>query len=163
MGINLPDIRRAIQFKISDYIMLPKLFQRLGRGERDVSCLAVAMVFVETREILPDDVHTLEGSAFKDLQLPITRENRDQTTDIIARLYRKHIKSNAPKTGNSYQRTDPVVLWFLNTIGCRRQMVLACFIFKITLDDKIDCEYIVTIVCTTMERLDKYQYSRPTM
>ncbi len=67
MGINLPDIRHAIQFKISDYIMLPELFQRLGRGERDVFYLAIAMIFIETRRILPDNVHILEGSAFKDL------------------------------------------------------------------------------------------------
>lgn len=33
MGINLPDIRHTIQFKISDYIILPKLLQQLGAGE----------------------------------------------------------------------------------------------------------------------------------
>ncbi len=67
MGINLPDICHAIQFKISDYIMLPELFQRLPRGGKNVPCLAIAMVFVETRQILPEDVHTLEGSTFKEL------------------------------------------------------------------------------------------------
>lgn len=91
MGINLPDICRAVQFKIFDYIMLPELLQRLGRGRRDASRLAVAMVFVEKRQILPDDVHTLEGSTFKDLRLPVNCENRDQITDVIVRLYRNHI------------------------------------------------------------------------
>ncbi len=67
MGINLLDIRRAIQFGISDYIILPKLFQRLGRGRKNASCLVVIIVFVEIQQILPDDIHTLESSTFKDL------------------------------------------------------------------------------------------------
>lgn len=48
MGINLHDIQRAIHFKISGYIMLPKLLQQLGWGRRDVFSLAVALVFVNT-------------------------------------------------------------------------------------------------------------------
>ena len=48
MGINLPDIHHAISFKISDYIILLELLQRLGRGRRDTSRIAVAIVFVET-------------------------------------------------------------------------------------------------------------------
>lgn len=75
MGIHLADIRRAIQFKISDYIMLPELFQQLGREKRDVSCLAIAIVFVEIRQILIDNMHILKKSAFKDFRLSITCEN----------------------------------------------------------------------------------------
>ncbi len=96
------------------------------------------MVFLETWQILPDDVHTLEGNAFKDLWLLVIRENCDQTTDVIARLYRKHIRLNVSKNGNSYQRTDPAVLWFLNTTSCQRQMVLVCFMCKMAFDDRID-------------------------
>ncbi len=67
MGINLLNICRTIQFKISDYIMLSELLQRLGHGGKNVSCLAIAMVFIEMRQILPEDVHILEESAFKGL------------------------------------------------------------------------------------------------
>ncbi len=141
MGINLPDIYHAIQFKISDYIMLLGLLQQLRRGGKDISCLAIAMVFVKTRQILPKDVHTLEGSAFKDLQLLVTYENCDQTMDVIVRLYHKHIRSNTPKTGNLYQKTDLAVLWFLNTTGCQCRIVLACFMCKMAFDDRINCEY----------------------
>ena len=47
---------------------------------------------------------------------------------------------NTPKIGNSYQRTNLAVLWFLNTIGCWRQIVLAFFIYKRAFDGGIDCE-----------------------
>ncbi len=71
--------------------MLSELLQQLSRGGKDVSYLAIAMIFMETRQILHDNLHTLEGSTFKDLQLPITRENCDQTIDVIARLYCENI------------------------------------------------------------------------
>ena len=67
MGINLPGIRRTIQFGIFDYITLPELLQRLRREGKDASCLVIVIVFAETWQILPNDVYTLEGSAFKDL------------------------------------------------------------------------------------------------
>lgn len=66
MGTNFPNICRAIQFKISDYIMLLVLLHWLESEERDASCIAIAIVFIEMRQILPEDVYTLEGSAFKD-------------------------------------------------------------------------------------------------
>lgn len=138
IDINLSDIQRAVQFKISEYISLPELLRRLGCRGRDVSRPAIAIVFVETRQILLDDLNTLDGSAFKDLRLPVSQENRDQITDVIIRLYRENIQSKARKTGNAYQKTDSAILWFLNTIGCRRRMVLACFMCKMAFDDQLN-------------------------
>ena len=86
-------------------------------------------------------MYTLEGSAFKNLWLLIICENCNQIMDIIARLYYKHIQFNIPKTENSYQKTNLTVLWFLNTTGCWCQIVLACLIYKIAFNDRIDCEY----------------------
>ena len=84
MGINIPDIMRAVQFKIPNFIALPELLQRLGRRGRDKSSTAMAIVFVSSSQVLPDNVHMLEQSAFKNLRLPVSRENREQITDIIA-------------------------------------------------------------------------------
>lgn len=60
-------ISRTIQFKIFDYLILFKLFQRLGRRGRDTSYIPVAIVFVEIQQILPDNMHILERSTFNDL------------------------------------------------------------------------------------------------
>ncbi len=84
MDINIPDIMRMVQFKISDFIALLGLLQQLGRAGKDKSCVAIAMVFVHLSQVLPDDVHTLEHSAFKSLRLPVSRENCEQITNIIA-------------------------------------------------------------------------------
>ena len=102
--------------------------------------MAVAIVFIETRQILSDNMHILEGSAFKDLCLPITCENQEQITDFIVRLYYKHIHSNIPKTKNLYQKIDLAILWLLNTTSCQCQMIVVYFIFKIVSDNKIYCE-----------------------
>lgn len=65
--------------------------------------------------------------------MPVTHENCDQTIDVIAKLYCEHIYLNVLKIGNLYQRTDPVVPWFLNITGYQRQIILA-------FDNRIDCE-----------------------
>lgn len=85
-------------------------------------------------------MHTSEGSTFKNLQLPVTHENCYQKTNVITRLYYEHIRLNVPKTGNLYQRTDLAVLSFLNTTGCRCQMILTYFICKMVFDDRINCK-----------------------
>ena len=84
MGINIPDIMHVVQFKISDFIALPELLQRLSRGRRDKSRTAMAIVFVSSSQVLLDNMYMLEQSAFKNLRLPVNRENCEQITDIIA-------------------------------------------------------------------------------
>ncbi len=91
MGINIHDIMRTVQFKIPDFIALPELLQRLCREGRDKSRITITIVFVHPSQVLPDDVHMLEQSAFKNLRLPVSRENREQITDIIAQLYKNKL------------------------------------------------------------------------
>ncbi len=67
MGINILDIMRVVQFKISDFIVLPELLQRLSLAGRDKSRAAIAMVFVHPSQVLLDNVHKLEYHAFKSL------------------------------------------------------------------------------------------------
>lgn len=72
--------------------------------------------------------------------MPITCENWNQTIDVIARLYYEHIHLNVPKMGNSYQKSDPAILLFLNLIGYLPQMVLSCFMCKMAFNAKIGCD-----------------------
>ena len=60
IGINIHNIMRAVQFKIPDFIALPELLQRLGRGGKNKSCIAITMVFVHRSQVLLDNVHMLE-------------------------------------------------------------------------------------------------------
>ena len=67
IGINISDIICIIQFKIPDFVALPKLFQRLDRGGKNKSSTTIAIIFVHPSQILFDNMHTLECSAFKSL------------------------------------------------------------------------------------------------
>ena len=80
-----------VQFKIPDFIALPKLFQQLSRARKNKSCATMAIVFVYPSQVLLDNVHTLEHSAFKSLQLPISRENCEQITNVNAQLYKNKL------------------------------------------------------------------------
>ena len=54
------------------------------------------------QQILLDNMHMLEKSAFKDLWLLVNCENWDQTTDVIVRLYHEHIQLKTSNIRNSY-------------------------------------------------------------
>lgn len=114
--------------------------QQLQCRGRDASYITVVINFDEMLQILFENVHILEESTFKDFWLPVTYENWKQTTDVITRLYYKYICSNIPKTENSYQRINPAILWFLNTTSYQSQIVLACFIYKMAFNNRIDYE-----------------------
>ncbi len=75
---------------------------------KDKSLAAIAMVFVHPSQILLDDMHMLEHSAFKSLRLPVCRENCKQITDVIVPLYKDKLQS--AKTGNTYERTNLGIL-----------------------------------------------------
>ncbi len=46
MSLNLRDIEHFYQCKLRNFIMLPKLVQQLGRGERDIRINDLALIFV---------------------------------------------------------------------------------------------------------------------
>lgn len=64
---HIPDIMCMIQFYIPDFITLSELLQRVGRGGRDKFCATIALVFIHLSQVLSDNVHILELSAFKKL------------------------------------------------------------------------------------------------
>lgn len=56
MGINIPDIKRVIQWKVFDLLTLATLVQCIARAGRDPSIHAIAVVFVEKKQILLNDM-----------------------------------------------------------------------------------------------------------
>ena len=108
----------------------------MGCRDREISSLAVALIFVNPQQILPTDVHTLDGKAFKNLQLPVSRENCNQITDIIARLNQENGQTRMTngKCLPEDRFSGTVVFeyhWMLATHD------LACFMCKMVFDDKL--------------------------
>ena len=47
MGVNIPDIKVIIQWKLAEHLTIAALWQRIGRAGRNQSLCAVSVVFVE--------------------------------------------------------------------------------------------------------------------
>lgn len=76
MGLNLRDVEHVYQWKLSDFIMLLELVQRLGRAGCDVRINAIAIVFVESRHCLPISDNDLAGTEFANARQPVSVNNR---------------------------------------------------------------------------------------
>lgn len=127
MDINILDIIHIIQFKISNFIALPELLQQLGWEKRNKSHTAIASLFISLSQILSDNVHMLKQSILKNLQLFISKKNCKQITNIITQLYKN--KLELVKIQNVYEKTNPEILWFLNTSKYRQRLILSYFIY----------------------------------
>lgn len=43
------------------------------------------------------------------------------------------------KTRNAYQKTNLIILWFLNITEYQWYIILSCFIYKIIFDNRLEC------------------------
>ncbi len=76
MGLNLKNIQCVYQWKLSDFIILPELIQHLGRAGRNVSIMAIALVFVESQHCLPIGDNALADTQFANVRQPVSVNNR---------------------------------------------------------------------------------------
>lgn len=141
IGINIPNIMRIVQFKVSNFITLTKLLQWLGRGSKDKSRVVITIVFVHSCQVLLNNMHIPEQSTFKNLRLSISKENCKQIIDIIAQLYKTKLQL-AKQIKNAYEKTNLRIFQFLNTSQYKQQLILVYFICKIAFKlfpDLADC------------------------
>ena len=48
MGVNIPDIKVIIQWKLAEHLTIAALWQRIGRAGRDQSLCAVSVVLLRS-------------------------------------------------------------------------------------------------------------------
>ena len=145
MGVNIPNITRVIQWKLANHLTFALLMQRIGRAGRKASIPAISVLFVKDIHLLPENVSTLtetttskddkilvKTSLFRDRTVPVTRENKTEVDGILANLYNANMQICKKKGLNAYQKVDPSLLWYLNTIKCRRRLTLTCFMCPTT-------------------------------
>lgn len=127
MGVNIRNMTRTVQWKISDRLVLAALLQRIGRAGRDKAFSAVAIVFVESKHLLPQDVTSDETSRFRDYTTAIGPEDSERAEEIILAFYKDNFQIRKEKVPTPYHAVDPAVPWFINTTGYPRRLALACF------------------------------------
>ena len=126
MGVDIPDIRRVIQWTIVEHSTLATILQQIGHAAQRIEILAVAVVFVESKHILPEDMtNAVEDYFFA--RLPVAKGEKDATEKIVLSMYKDNMQIRKEGDLSAFHKVDPPLLWFLNTTGCRRRLALACF------------------------------------
>lgn len=105
--------------------------QRIGRASRKASIPAISVLFVEDIHLLPINLSTfteiiiskndkilVKTSFFQDRLVPVIRENKAEVDGILATLYDANMQICKEKGLNTYQKVDPSLLWYVNSIEC---------------------------------------------
>ena len=157
-GIDFPGIRRIIQYGVDAHLVdFCGWVQRMGRAGRcdDQQCLAI--IYAPARYLLPRLPQTgteleKEFGVFRDAV-------NTPGTELMGGLYKRpENRSRKPKSGLQENRRrspveimkdlDPMLLWFLNTTGCRRHLLLKYFADPKGEDFKVSEGFICCDVCS---------------
>ncbi len=69
--------------------------------------------------------HAAEEYSFA--HLPMAEGEKNETEEIISSMYKDNMQIRKKRDLSAFHKFDPPLLWFLNTIGYRRRLVLAWF------------------------------------
>lgn len=165
-GIDFQGIRRTIQYGL-DYkrIDFCAFIQKIGRA-RGTEEPCIGVVFAPSKYVLsrlPGDDEDLEDrfGAFRE---PFDRPGGNMMAQLYSHDPEQKKKKDTHKDGGRKRRApveimaelDPALLWFINTVGCRRRLLLGYFNDPETYSFEIPpgcfccdvCNGIETIQCT---------------
>jgi hypothetical protein len=113
MGLDIPDIERIIQWKLSEYLTMNCWWQRAGRAGRDPNIWAIAVLFYEPQYQLPEG-SPLSGS--RDVESEYMKVKEHMSTQKILAI--------AADSARSKKDRESHMLWYTNSQGCIRQVVM---------------------------------------
>jgi hypothetical protein len=126
MGMNIPNIEIVIQYRLTDFMSLTDLWQRIGRCARDQSIEGLGLVFVDDKYILPFEFASEDPNLNKlsVYTLPVKRSSHNEATEVARHIYDKLPGAMGQ---SAYFKLDPPLLWAVNTFGCRNRAILINF------------------------------------
>lgn len=81
---------RAIQWKISDYLVLALLFKWIDRAGRDKTLPTVSIVFIESKYILLNNIAFVKDNLFRDYTTVMKPYDSVQAVKIISTFYKNN-------------------------------------------------------------------------
>jgi superfamily II DNA helicase RecQ len=143
MGVDIPDIARVIQWRIPSWLSPSSLWQRIGRAARNPTLSGQAVAFYEPALDVPA-VEVTDGTTNAVLRASFAQqENRQRALDFIheaietpqglvnldedddTQLDRIRDGTESSQKARKCQKNDRYMLWFLNTEGCLRDVMLS--------------------------------------
>ena len=126
MRADIPDIRRVIQWTIVKHSTFTTILQQIGRAARRIKILALAVIFVESKHILPENMtNAVEDYSFA--RLPVAKREKDATEKIVSSMYKDNMQIRKERDFSTFYKVNPPLLWFLNITDCHRRLALAYF------------------------------------
>lgn len=142
-GLDFPGIRRVVQYGMEALTLdFCAFVQRLGRCGRNSDDQCMAVVFAPNKYLLPRLPHSQDEleDRFGKYREPMGRIGSQNMAQLYDRPFQKITPAmRVGHRGNSTSSTskrplhevmnelDPMFLWFLNTTGCRRHLMLSYF------------------------------------
>lgn len=124
LGLNFRDVPRIGQWRSYEPLTFAALIQRFGQASPDTRGEAIAILFVESRHILPKALE--DRTDFAGLNEAVRAGAEKAVHALVSRLPESDTQRRRERELTSYHRVDLAVLWFINTTGCRRRLILAC-------------------------------------
>lgn len=109
-----------------NHSILATVLQQIGRAARKIEIQAVAVVFVESKHILPKDM-TYAAEKYFFARFPVAEGEKNATEKIVSSMYKDNMQIKSEGDLSAFHKVYLPLLWFLNTIGYRRRLVFACF------------------------------------
>ena len=104
-------------------------------------------------------------SPFQDKTRLISLANMVEINAAISSLYTDNIKIQKEKGFNSYHQVEQVLLWYINTIGCYRQLALTYFMCSTAFDRELNINnscYDICLCRTNAKDLNNVRDKIPT-
>lgn len=100
------------------------MIQKIESIVRSIYYTGIATVFIKSKHVLSKEIS--KASDFASLNLTVTSDEKKVAHAIILHLYKSNTQIHREKQLGLYHKIDLTVLWFINTIGCRRRLIFAC-------------------------------------
>ena len=127
MGVDIPDMVHAIQWKICDHLVFASLLQQIGQAGRDKTLLTVAIMFIESKHFLPEDIASDKNNTFCVYTMAIGPRDAQLAEEIISTFYKNNYQVKKKKMPTPYYTVDSAILWLINTVRYCQHLALACF------------------------------------
>ena len=127
MSVNIPNIKRVIQWKVFDFLTFAILVQCIRQASRDLNICAIAVVFLEKKQILPNDISKATANISFARNL-IIQDNEQATQLIMKKIYEGNMQICKEERLLPFHYIDLPLLYNINTLGYRQQLSLTCFL-----------------------------------
>lgn len=109
MGVDIPDIKRVVQWKLAEHLNLATVVQRLGRAGRKQTVAAVGVIFVNDMHILPKDMDKA-AKEFAFARLPVKEDTQEATQDILSAIYDGNMQIRKEGDLSTFHKVDSPLL-----------------------------------------------------